>query len=200
MVLYGTWLCACQEQFQRIWLYPHDNCRHGFASDHSHWLARPASSRWWYIWFDPRPLEAGEAILTQARRDSFNLLIFFFFRKGIIWLGIAFAAEIPLLVCLAILSSLLFCLYPVYVVGVYYVAFEWYLSLTDLYMRSPTELGSVSNIRSVTQRKFIVFGEGDFRFLTLFYFLVVCKPQPYHSDNRCHAGASRSSRLHLRVF
>jgi hypothetical protein len=33
--------------------------------------------------------------------------------------------------------------------------------LSPIYMRSPTELGSVPNIRSVTQRKFIVFGEGD---------------------------------------
>jgi hypothetical protein len=88
------------------------------------------------------------------------LLIFFFFRKGIIWLVIAFAAEIPLLVSLAIPLSLPFCLYPVYVVVVYYAAFEWYFSLTDLYVGSPTELDSVPNIRSVTQRRFIAFGEG----------------------------------------
>jgi hypothetical protein len=128
------------------------------------------------------------------------LLIFFFFLEGIIWLVIAFVAEIPLLVSLAILSFLHFCLYPVYVVGVYYAGFELYFSLTDLYMGSLTELDSVPNIRSVAQRKFIAFGEGKLPVSHFFYFIVVCKPQPHHSDNRCHAGASRSSRLHFRVF
>jgi len=161
MELHATRLCACQQQ--RNWLFPRaDICRHGLASDHTHRLARHASWRWWYIWFDPHPLEAGKAILTQARRYSSYLFIFIFFRKGTIWLVIAFAAEIPRLVSLANLSSLTFCLYPVCIVGDYCVAFKWYFSLADLYMGSPTELDSVPNIRSVTHREFVAFNKGKY--------------------------------------
>jgi hypothetical protein len=45
-------------------------------------------------------------------------------------------------------------------------------------------------------------GRLDFHHVAhFFYFIVVCKPQPHHSDNLCHAGASCSSRLyHLVVY
>jgi hypothetical protein len=52
---------------------------------------------------------------------SFNFVIL----KGVIWLVLGSAIEIPPLVSPASLSFVSFCLYPVSVAGVHFFAFEW---------------------------------------------------------------------------
>jgi len=174
IVLYANRMCACQEQFQRTWLHPHGNCRHGLASDHTHWLARPVPSWSWHVWFDPRPpsLETGDVILTQAGRDS----------------ATSHSSYIS--------HPSTFCLY---FVGVHFSAFEPYFTLTGLYIGSPTELDSCQILDQFHSVRLLLSVRGDFWFFIPFYLVVVCEPQPHHIDNRCHANASISSRLRLRV-
>jgi hypothetical protein len=67
---------------------------------------------------------------TQVRwRFSLALLcliFFFFILKGVIWLVLGFAVEIPTLVSPASLSFVpFFCLYPICIAGVYFIPYEW---------------------------------------------------------------------------
>ena len=62
-------------------------------------------------------------ILT-GRRSLNSLMIFFLLFKGIIWLALATATEVPPLVSLATLSALLVCLPSPYVAGAHGVELE----------------------------------------------------------------------------
>lgn len=86
--------------------------------------------------------------VRHSHNRRLNSLISFFFRKGIFWLVVAFAAEIPLLVSPTILLSLPLVtgLYPICILGVYCAKIGWYFSLTDLYMLSLTEFDSMRQI------------------------------------------------------
>ena len=67
---------------------------------------------------------------------NFHFNSFIYFHKGVIWLVLGFAAEVPPLVSTDVLSiSLLFkCL--IYVIDVHLCPFEWYFLINGLYMIS----------------------------------------------------------------
>ena len=101
---YTTRLRAIQGRSQYTYFHPHDNCRHGLASDHIRRRVCTALSRQCHLRSERPSLETGEWQMAILIGGDFFISIFLFFVKGVTWIALGCVAEVLPLVSAASLS------------------------------------------------------------------------------------------------